>query len=108
MNNMSSFLITLGTAIALIILGYLIKYKKWSFLIAGYNTSSKEEKEKYDEDALCRAIGNLLFLLGGITFLSSLGSLFKISWVINFSWALFSLITIAFVIYANVGNKFKK
>lgn len=27
------------------------------FLIAGYNTASKEEKEKYDEKKLCRITG---------------------------------------------------
>lgn len=105
---MSAFIITFSIAISLIILGYLIGYKKWSFLIAGYNTSSKEEKEKYDEDALCRAMGKLLFLLGGITFGSSLGSLFNIFWIINFSWILFSAIIIGFVIYANTGNRYKK
>ncbi len=32
-----------------VILGIMIKYFKWSWLIAGYNSSSKAEKEKYDE-----------------------------------------------------------
>ena len=36
------------TAIIFIILGILIKYGKMYFLIAGYNTMSKKEKEKYD------------------------------------------------------------
>lgn len=30
---------------------------KGAFLIAGYNTSSKEEQEKYDEKKLCRVVG---------------------------------------------------
>lgn len=30
---------------------------KGSFLIAGYNTASKEEKERYDEKKLCRVMG---------------------------------------------------
>lgn len=38
--------------IILIVLGIIIRFGKASFLIAGYNTSSKDEKEKYDEDAL--------------------------------------------------------
>lgn len=105
---MSAFIIIFCIAIGLLILGYLVGYKKWSFLIAGFNTSSKKEKEKYDEDALCRAIGKLLFILGGITFISSLGTLLKISWLINFSWILFSIITIGFVFYANTGNRYKK
>ena len=34
------------TAIIFIVLGVLIKYGKMYFLIAGYNTMSKKEKEK--------------------------------------------------------------
>ena len=37
----------LVTAIIFIVLGVLIKYGKMYFLIAGYNTMPKEEKEKY-------------------------------------------------------------
>ena len=36
------------TAILFIVFGILIKYGKMYFLIAGYNTMSKEEKEKYN------------------------------------------------------------
>lgn len=32
-------------------------FGKGSWLIAGYNTASKKEKEKYDEKKLCRAVG---------------------------------------------------
>ena len=32
-----------------------------SWFISGYNTASKEEKEKYDEKKLCRTIGMGLF-----------------------------------------------
>lgn len=34
-----------------------------SFLIAGYNTMKKEEKEKYNEKKLCRGTGILMLLL---------------------------------------------
>ena len=36
------------TAIIFIVLGILIKYGKMYFLIAGYNTMPREEKEKYN------------------------------------------------------------
>jgi len=49
----------------LIVLGYLVKYKKWSWLIAGYNTSSKKEKAKYNTLALCSGVGNFLFSVSG-------------------------------------------
>lgn len=36
---------------------------KGAFLIAGYNTSSKEEKAKYDEKKLCRSLAVLLLFV---------------------------------------------
>ena len=40
------------TAIIFIILGIIIKYGKMYWLIAGYNTMPKEEKEKYDIEGI--------------------------------------------------------
>jgi len=48
----------------LFLMGWLIRYKKYAWLISGYNISSKEEKEKYDLDKLTRLMGSFLFLLG--------------------------------------------
>ena len=45
----------IGVAILFIVLGILIKYGKMYFLIAGYNTMPKEEKEKYNIEGI---IGN--------------------------------------------------
>jgi NADH:ubiquinone oxidoreductase subunit 3 (subunit A) len=39
---------------------------KGSWLIAGYNTASKKEKEKYDEKKLCRCVGIMLLLISVI------------------------------------------
>lgn len=42
-----------------------------AFLIAGYNTASKEEKEQYDEKKLCRTMGvTLLFITIATAFLN--------------------------------------
>ncbi len=38
-----------------------------SFMIAGYNTSSPEEKAKYDAKKLCRAVGVMLLLIAAAT-----------------------------------------
>lgn len=45
-------------------MGIGIKYFKWDFLIAGYNTMSKKQKENVDRDGLCSLTGNFLFLMG--------------------------------------------
>jgi hypothetical protein len=54
-------MIGIGIAIFFIILGILIKYGKMYFLIAGYNTMSKEEKEKYNIDGIATVFRNGMF-----------------------------------------------
>lgn len=49
------------TAIIFIILGILIKYEKMYWLIAGYNTMPKEEKEKYDIEGIATVFRNVMF-----------------------------------------------
>jgi len=59
------------TALIFVVLGILIKYFKWYFLIAGYNTMPREKKQKVDIKGLGRFMGNFCFLLGGIMFTAS-------------------------------------
>ncbi|UNC92211.1 DUF3784 domain-containing protein [Candidatus Contubernalis alkaliaceticus] len=94
--------------ISLILLGILIKYTKWTWLIAGYNTSPKKEKEKYDTASLCNGVGNFLFILGAVMLIGSLGEFFNTNWLISVSWILFVLAAIVFLIYANTGNRYMK
>ncbi len=101
-------MILLLTGLLLILIGYLVKYKQWTWLIAGYNTSSKKEKAKYDTVALCHGVGNIMFSLGGIVFISFIGELLEIEWVVTFGWVLFVIVMVFFLIYANTGNRFKK
>ncbi len=42
------------------ILAIVLFLGKGSWLIAGYNTASKEEKSKYDEKLLCRTVGGCM------------------------------------------------
>ena len=53
-------------SIALMLIGILIKHAKWHFLIAGYNTSSKEEKKSIDIEKGATLMRNTLFLMGAI------------------------------------------
>ena len=49
------------TAIIFIVLGFLIKYGKMYWLIAGYNTMPKEEKEKYNIEGIANLFRNVMF-----------------------------------------------
>ena len=92
-------------ALVLVILGLILWRGKGSWLIAGYNTSSKAEKEKYDEKALCRFVAKLLFTMAG--FILIIFSVENV--VVNLSLSLLAVIFIfGAVIYANTGNRFKK
>lgn len=46
-----------------VLIGILFLTGRGSFLIAGYNTASKEEKEKYDEKKLCKSMGVFMIVL---------------------------------------------
>ncbi|MGB7603885.1 MAG: DUF3784 domain-containing protein [Lutisporaceae bacterium] len=95
----------------LIILGIVIRFGKASWLISGYNTSSKYEKEKYDNIALCKFIGNLLFTLAIIFICISVATLLNyiyLTAIVMVGTLLVFIIIIAALIYINTGNRFKK
>ncbi len=58
------------TAGIFIILGIIIKYGRMYWLIAGYNTMPKEEKEKYDIEGIATLFKNVMF---GMAFILLLG-----------------------------------
>jgi len=94
-----------------VVLGVLLRFGKASFLICGYNTSSKQEKEKYDEKALCNFAGNLLFVLAGILLLTAVAEGFNPDYLAHIkviAATLIVLLAIVAAIYANTGNRFKK
>ena len=60
-----------GMILLFLLLGLVFSQGKGAFLIAGYNTASQAEKAKYDEKALCRCMGKLMFALAGTWALKS-------------------------------------
>lgn len=52
-------------AFLLLMTGVLIKYLKWYWLIADYNTVSKEKKRNVDVAGLGHFLGNGLFTMAG-------------------------------------------
>jgi hypothetical protein len=51
----------LFTSVIFIVLGALIKYGKMYFLIAGYNTMSKEKQKNYDIEGIASVFRNAMF-----------------------------------------------
>jgi len=104
-------MIFLAPASLLIIFGWLIKYKKVTWLISGYNTASKEKKAQYDIDKLCKHMGNFLFVMASIFFAMALAAMLLSVYtneitIIGFS--VLGVVIIGGLIYINTGNRVKK
>ncbi|EPY2272027.1 DUF3784 domain-containing protein [Clostridium sporogenes] len=91
-----------------ILLGIILSMGKGSFLIAGFNTMSKEEKEQYDVGSLCKFMGKVMFIIAFCITLFLLSEIFKIKVILYIGLILFFVVVIFTLIYTNTGNRFKK
>ncbi|MFH5834709.1 DUF3784 domain-containing protein [Proteiniclasticum sp. C24MP] len=95
----------------LFLMGWLIRYKRKTWLISGYNTASKKEKEKYDLDKLTRLMGNFLFMLGAVFLLMFSASIVLKDYENEIAWVGFGVETVVILmglIYLNTGNRVMK
>jgi hypothetical protein len=81
---------------------------KGASLIAGFNTMSDEEKKKYDEKALCRAVGKLLIAIAAMLLLFPISIRLEAMWLFWLAMVLSMVLPIGFAIYANTGNRYRK
>jgi hypothetical protein len=94
-----------------VILGFVLRTGKGNFLLAGYNTSSKEEKEKYDEVALGKFMGNLLIIIAAIVLTTAVSEIYNVAlfnFIVIAAPILIVVLVFGTIIYANTGNRFKK
>lgn len=96
-----------GVSAIFIFLGIMLSMGKWSFLIAGFNTLTKEEKERYDVKSLCKFMGKIMFLIAFSVALPSIGEKYNIEGMIYLTPMCIIGIVIFAVIYANTGNRFE-
>ena len=80
------------TAVLFVVLGALIKFGKMYFLIAGYNTMSKEEQEKYDIEGIAHVFWNAMAGMGlliilGYFFLNQSFHHHFLSYPVRLPWA---------------------
>lgn len=59
---MSGIVILLILALVFLVIAIFLFTGKGAWLIAGYNTASQAERDKYDKKKLCRAVGLLCLL----------------------------------------------
>lgn len=98
----------LGGGIVLLF-GLIMRIFKAGWLIAGYNTASKEKIAKYNEAQLTRFVGNMLIAASVILFIGGLLSAFvSLSlFIVKISWGLSTAVILGGVVYMNTGNRFK-
>lgn len=94
--------------IIFLILAIYLYQGKGGFLIAGYNTLPEEEKEKYDEPAICKFLGKNMFILCGLMVLWTIAQVIETEWLFVVSLILFMGDIIFMMVYLNTGNRFRK
>ncbi|WP_319467070.1 DUF3784 domain-containing protein [uncultured Trichococcus sp.] len=97
--------------VMLLIVGWLIKYKKVTWLISGYNTAPREEKQKYDIEKLCKHMGNFIFVLASIFFVMAITSLLfnkHVDTITRFGFGVLIIVTVSGIVYLNTNNRVKK
>ena len=106
--QISAFLVSSIFAVPVIIIGIVLCCGKGAFLIAGYNTASPEEKAAYNEKALCRAVGVLLFVMVGCVELLLLGAVLGMTVLEWGGGILMAASTVFGLIYINKSQRFKR
>src|SRR5699024_10144062 len=107
-DNIIAMLIIAGVIALFIILGMFLLNGKGSSLIAGYNTMSPEEKEKYDIARLTKFMGKMMFALSFSMFFWILSIAFEMNGLFYTGLILFLGIVVYMIIYINTGDRFKK
>lgn len=97
--------VILITAAFFVLIGFTLKYLKWDWLIAGYNTMSKEKKQGIDIAGLRNFLGNSMFIIAGILLAMFVFVLFELR---NSILATIVIAAIYFVFMAIYAQRFNK
>ena len=106
--QIASFLVCSIFSIPVIFFAIILCHGKGADMIAGFNTASPEERAKWDEAALCRAVGVLLFVLVGCLELLLLGAVLGIPALEWGGGILLAASTVFGLIYINKSKRFKR
>ena len=101
---MTVFYITIGL---LLVISIPLLCGKGAFMIAGFNTMSREEKAKYNEKALARFVGRMIIATAFCMAFVPIGWSLEIGWLGYCGIILMIVIPIGGVIYANTGGRFR-
>ncbi|MGE7935191.1 DUF3784 domain-containing protein [Viridibacillus arvi] len=90
-----------------LIFAIVLSKGKGAFLLAGYNTMSNSEKEKYREEELCKFMSKIMFGICFSILLIALSEYFKIQFLRIIGLILIIGLIVFSMVYSNTGNRFK-
>ena len=91
-----------------LILGIVFAKGKGAYLIAGYNTLPKQEKDKLDQKALCACMAVMMFGLAAAWMVFGIGVQVGLPWLSGIGMALFLGEIVFFLIYMNTGKRVQR
>jgi|SRR5699024_242344 len=92
----------------LVIWGTFLINGKGTNLLAGYNTMSKEKKERYDNTAVAKLLGKVAYALAFSNLLWLIGDIYHIKWLVITGLSLLIIIIVSFIIYFKKSDNLKK
>lgn len=86
----------------------LLSSGKGAFLIAGYNTLPESDKAQYDEVALCKFMGKIMYGFCCCVVLWGISEVVDNQIYLIVGLVLFLLLVVFSIAYTNTSNRFKR
>ena len=95
-------------SIPFLIFAIILSKGKGASLLAGYNTMPDSEKAQYDEVAMCKFMGKIMYGISFSILLFGLSELLENQAIFIIGLILFLSLIIFALVYSNTGDRFKK
>ncbi|KIL53554.1 hypothetical protein KP77_05300 [Jeotgalibacillus alimentarius] len=105
---MEAAIVNFVLMVPFLIIGVVFSRGKGASLIAGYNTMPEDEKAKYDEVALCKFMGKIMYGVSFSLLLFGLSEILNFPILLGVGIVLLFVLIIFAVVYSNTGDRFKK
>ncbi len=104
-NRMESAVIVSVAFLSFLALGFLFRRGKGKWLIAGYNTMSERERQRYDEKKLMKIMSHGMFTAAGCLTFTLAGELLGNKALVTVGFSLLALVLIVTVFLSNTRTK---
>ena len=108
---MEMMIANICAGVVLMILGLIIQTGKANFLIAGYNTKSKEEQDKWDMAVVSKFLGWVVLVApSAVLLLACIPIALDVfpHAALILSWIIFTVVMVVGVVYVNFSPRFKR